>query len=61
MGFENGGHKEYLRVFIHRLRKKIELSPDTPKYLLTKRSLGYRLRLRTKPNTGPPVSPHRGT
>ena len=51
-GSESGGQKEYLRVFINRLRKKIELSPDTPKYLLTKHSLGYRLRLRTrKPNT----------
>jgi len=61
-GSESGGQKEYLRVFVNRLRKKIELSPDTPKYLLTKRSLGYRLRLRTrKPNTRSAPSPHRQT
>lgn len=48
-GSEGGGEKEYLRVFINRLRKKIERSPDNPKYLLTKRSVGYRLRLRKSP------------
>jgi len=44
-GSETGGEKEYLRVFINRLRKKIERTPDDPKYLLTEHWLGYRLRL----------------
>jgi len=44
-GSETGGEKEYLRVFINRLRKKIERAPDDPKYLLTEHWLGYRLRL----------------
>jgi two-component system KDP operon response regulator KdpE len=44
-GSEDGGEKEYLRVFINRLRKKLEAAPDNPKYLLTEHWLGYRLRL----------------
>jgi two-component system KDP operon response regulator KdpE len=44
-GSDTGGEKEYLRVFINRLRKKIESEPDDPKYLLTEHWLGYRLRL----------------
>lgn len=44
-GSDTGGEKEYLRVFINRLRKKIERVPEDPKYLLTEHWLGYRLRL----------------
>ncbi len=33
---------EYLRVFIGQLRKKIEIDPAEPKYLLTERWVGYR-------------------
>ena len=44
-GSDTGGEKEYLRVFINRLRKKIERAPEDPKYLLTEHWLGYRLRL----------------
>jgi two-component system, OmpR family, KDP operon response regulator KdpE len=33
---------EYLRVFIGQLRKKIELDPAEPHYLLTERWVGYR-------------------
>lgn len=33
---------EYLRVFIGQLRKKIEVNPADPKYLLTDRWVGYR-------------------
>lgn len=36
---------EYLRVFVNRLRKKIEPSPKTPKYLLKEPWVGYRLEL----------------
>jgi two-component system KDP operon response regulator KdpE len=44
-GSDTGGEKEYLRVFVNRLRKKIERAPDDPKYLVTEHWLGYRLRL----------------
>jgi two-component system KDP operon response regulator KdpE len=33
---------EYLRVFIGQLRKKIELDPASPKYILTEPWIGYR-------------------
>lgn len=33
--------KEYLRVFVGRLRKKIELDPDKPRYILTAPGVGY--------------------
>ena len=39
--------KESLRVMIERLRKKIERSPETPKYLLTDPWVGYRMWLPT--------------
>jgi two-component system KDP operon response regulator KdpE len=44
-GADFGDEKEYLRVFINRLRKKIERVPDRPEYLLTEPWVGYRLRL----------------
>ena len=44
-GADAGDEKEYLRVFINRLRKKIEISPANPEYLLTEPWMGYRLRL----------------
>ena len=33
---------EYLRVFVGQLRKKIELDPSTPRYILTEPWVGYR-------------------
>ena len=33
---------EYLRVFVGQLRKKIELDPSQPKYILTEPWIGYR-------------------
>jgi len=33
---------EYLRVFVGQLRKKIELDPSSPKYLMTEPWVGYR-------------------
>jgi two-component system KDP operon response regulator KdpE len=42
-GPEYGEEHEYLRVFINRLRKKIESSPKAPKYLLKEPWIGYRL------------------
>ncbi len=44
-GADAGDEKEYLRVFINRLRKKIEVSPAAPEYLITEPWMGYRLRL----------------
>jgi two-component system KDP operon response regulator KdpE len=44
-GIDYGSEQEYLRVFINRLRKKIEPSPKDPKYLITVPWTGYRLEL----------------
>ena len=33
---------EYLRVFVGQLRKKIELDPSSPRYILTEPWVGYR-------------------
>jgi two-component system KDP operon response regulator KdpE len=35
---------EYVRVYIRRLRRKIEDNPDDPYYILTERGVGYRFR-----------------
>ena len=48
-GPEYGEEKEYLRVFINRLRKELEVDPQKPRYLVTVPGVGYRLC--TKPNT----------
>ena len=42
-GSEHVDERKYLRVFINRLRKKIEASPKEPKFLLTEPFVGYRL------------------
>jgi two-component system KDP operon response regulator KdpE len=41
-GPEYGLEAEYLRVYIGRLRQKIEENPTQPKYLITERGIGYR-------------------
>ncbi len=41
-GPEYGQEAEYLRVYIGRLRQKIETDPSNPKYLLTEHGIGYR-------------------
>ncbi|MCC6394750.1 MAG: response regulator transcription factor [Bryobacterales bacterium] len=41
-GPDYGGEVEYLRVFVNRLRKKIEPDPANPRYLLTEPWTGYR-------------------
>lgn len=38
------GEVEYMRIVIKQLRRKIELDPDNPRYILTERSVGYRFR-----------------
>jgi two-component system KDP operon response regulator KdpE len=44
-GPEYGEQYEYLRVFVNRLRKKIESSPKEPRYLLKEPWVGYRLEI----------------
>jgi two-component system KDP operon response regulator KdpE len=41
-GSEYGGEAEYLRVYINRLRNKLEPDPANPRYLLTEPGVGYR-------------------
>lgn len=42
-GQEYGNETEYLRTYIRMLRRKIELDPSRPAYLLTEPWIGYRL------------------
>jgi two-component system, OmpR family, KDP operon response regulator KdpE len=42
-GSEHIYERKYLRVFVNRLRKKIESVPHEPKYLITEPFVGYRL------------------
>jgi two-component system KDP operon response regulator KdpE len=42
-GAEHVNERKYLRVFVNRLRKKIEALPHDPKYLITEPFVGYRL------------------
>jgi DNA-binding response OmpR family regulator len=39
----DGADPSYVWVSIRRLRRKLELEPDRPRYLLTERGIGYRL------------------
>jgi two-component system KDP operon response regulator KdpE len=53
-GPEYGGEAEYLRVYINRLRQKLEPDPAHPRYFLTEPGVGYRFapeseRIRTRP------------
>jgi two-component system, OmpR family, KDP operon response regulator KdpE len=41
-GPDYGDQVDYLRVFIKTLRKKIELNPEVPEYILTEPWIGYR-------------------
>lgn len=43
-GAEYSQQREYLRTFIHELRKKLEDDPAFPQYLLTEAYVGYRFR-----------------
>ena len=39
---------QYLRVYVRRLRQKIEVEPERPHYVLTETGVGYRLRTPTE-------------
>ncbi|MGA2483956.1 MAG: response regulator transcription factor [Candidatus Acidiferrales bacterium] len=41
-GPDYGDETEYLRVFINQLRKKLEVNPNKPRYILTEPWVGYR-------------------
>jgi len=43
-GPEYGQELEYLRTFVHQLRRKLEDDPSSPEYLLTEIHFGYRFR-----------------
>ena len=47
-GPDYGDQVEYLRVFVNQLRKKIELDPAQPRYLLTEPWVGYRFELASR-------------
>ena len=39
-----GAESDYLYVYMHRLRRKLEADPDHPTYLSTEPGVGYALR-----------------
>jgi two-component system KDP operon response regulator KdpE len=43
-GAEYGQELEYLRTFVHQLRRKVESDPAAPEYLMTELHFGYRFR-----------------
>jgi len=43
-GPEYGNEREYLRVIINQLRKKLEEDPARPDYIVTDTHIGYRFR-----------------
>jgi two-component system KDP operon response regulator KdpE len=51
-GAEYSQQREYLRTFIHELRKKLETDPASPQYLLTEAYVGYRFREPEDTGTG---------
>jgi two-component system KDP operon response regulator KdpE len=42
-GPQQARETHYLRIFMASLRRKIELDPAQPKYLLTEQGVGYRM------------------
>jgi two-component system KDP operon response regulator KdpE len=52
-GPEYSTETQYLRVFVNRLRRKIEDDPEHPRYILTDPGIGYRLVAPTPPSELP--------
>ncbi|MBN1657049.1 MAG: response regulator transcription factor [Anaerolineae bacterium] len=44
-GWEYINETDYLKVYIHHLRQKIEPNPQKPRYIITERGLGYRFQI----------------
>jgi two-component system KDP operon response regulator KdpE len=51
-GSEYGGELEYLRTYMRALRRKIEVNPAKPEYILTEPWLGYRFHDPLHPDSG---------
>jgi two-component system KDP operon response regulator KdpE len=49
-GVEYGNELEYLRSYVKMLRKKIEIDPSKPEYILTEPWVGYRFRNPSDPD-----------
>ncbi len=49
--------KEYLRVFIGRVRKKIEADPENPRYIITIPGVGYRFAVNSPSDDAVAVKP----
>ena len=41
-GAEYGNDAGYVKLFVYRLRRKIEANPKSPRYILSERGIGYR-------------------
>lgn len=41
-GSEYGDELDYVKLFIYRLRRKLEVDPEHPRYILSERGIGYR-------------------
>jgi two-component system KDP operon response regulator KdpE len=41
-GWEYADQPDYVKVYVHHLRQKIEVDPSDPRYILTERGKGYR-------------------
>jgi two-component system KDP operon response regulator KdpE len=52
-GVEYGNELEYLRSYVRMLRKKIEVDPAAPEYIVTEPWLGYRFRDPSDPDSPP--------
>jgi two-component system KDP operon response regulator KdpE len=44
-GWEYAHETDYLKVYVHHLRKKLEEDPKRPRYILTERGVGYRFQV----------------
>jgi two-component system KDP operon response regulator KdpE len=42
-GPQREGHANYLREYVHQLRRKLEVDPAHPRYLITEPGVGYRI------------------